>query len=979
MSDNFVDPNIIQRFLFIISDIINDKIANSDAAGPKYQKLDKIVKIRPDKLSGLTPEESTRILRTEHELLSLNYATSPDVAYELFSNNTTDASRNFGYVVSHNILINLPANGQQQLYYFNIDKLNRTNARGENRQFFIRKINIINKSKDIFTTNSNYQVTLDINFKEFDNLLDDLVEVESIDIPGLKKQIPLIKILYKFFDKNQEQLSVGDIEARDPDGIYLNQVITFTDKDKFGKIIGELGTDELHRTFHLTYYKHEFNVFKSEETILKEYENDLVVDYISYEADPTPKVGRDEKQVPSTTDNLYALLKNEKVINQIKTGANMPILFNIVEYLKQISENSKKVAELKLKINCSQLYASLKDKPEQQIKLEAYKNEADNLESYREQIKKINVDIENIKFEINRSLILYILGNCNIYKATVPYYLLNTFERRNFKENLEKGWGEALGVVIESTVAGGTFGGGAGALVGAGASLGYEAYKFATTGVIKTHQLDIQQIRSVIGQENTLAISTSENGYSYLVKKDNEASGAAKEKSYRDQPGAGAVGGDISVLGVASTDVAITAGKGALSIGRQADEIALKNTQNLLNTAAGLAVQDEDTKAMADIEFVLFGDLLKILTDIDSEITLVVGGKTILQDALTGTSAYVNLCHMPIYLNGVTKFLKENLLDKNHNFHYSVDTFIRDLHEKLLKNALKQGDGISSETYKQYIPENIRMQSSVHLQGVDYSNIKKLTGDGGGIQMLASAESTQIRDYKLNFVKSKNIFNKTSGNKKLAKIFTLASDQEIKYYDFYKGYREWVRKKQLSESFKRDGKLYSGKDFQEYIIREHMIPCVPTRYSANDETILKKKNVSFTRMDNANMTVGNILDGKPIYRLPYNFKSDFQVFMSFFSDIGGLVFISPPDVQLETNMNTFGFGGLYILAESNVEYHFQRLEKNNLTLPNEESSYRLGGYMISHGDAVKTKANTQQSQIQKCTDPVPVTSEPAKQ
>ena len=973
----FVDSNIIQRFLFVISDLINDKIANSDATGPKYQELKKIVKIRPDKLSGLTPEESTRILRTEHELLSLNYATSPDVAYELFANNPADTSRNFGYVVSHNILINLPANGQQQLYYFNIDKLNRTHAKGENRNFFIRKLNIINKSKDIFTTNSNYQVTLDINFKNFDDLLDDLVEVESIDIPGLKKQIPLIKILYKFFDKDQTQLSTSDIEARDPDGIYLNQVITFTDKEKFGKIIGELGSDELHRTFHLTYYKHEFNVFKSEEQILKEYENDLVVDYISYEADPTPKVGRNEKDTPSTTDNLYSLLTNEAVINEIKTNAKIPNLFNIVEYLKKISDNNKIVTDLRHKISCAKLYESLKDKPEQQNKLSAYKDESSNLKTYREQIAKINTDIENIKFEINRSLILYILGNCNVYKATVPYYLLNTFERKDFSENLEKGWGDALGTVVNTTVAGSVFGV-AGASVGAVGSTGYELYKLATTGVVKTHQLDIQQIRSVVGSDNTLVVSNSTSGYNSLTKKDFEKileqftfTGSVKrrfEALYKPTQ-------DLeSIEGIAKSTSSLTSTEDKSVAGNKISE----NLKNLLNDAGGVLIEGEDTKALVDIEFILFGDLLKILTDIDSEITLVVGGKTILQDALTGASAYVNLCHMPVYLNGVTKFLKDNLLDKNRSFHYSVDTFIRDLHEKLLKSVVKQGDGVTSEVYKEYIPENIRMQSSVHIQNVDYSNIKSLSGNGGGILMGTALDSTEIKNYKINFVRSKNIFNKTSGNKKLAKIFTLASDQEIKYYDFYKGYKEWVRKKQLSEDFKRDGTLYSGKDFQEYIIREHMIPCVPTRYSSNDETILKKKNVTFTRMDNANMTVGNILDGKPIYRLPYNFKSDFQVFMSFFSDIGGLVFISPPDVQLQLNMNTFGFGGLYILAESNLEYNFQRLEKNNVTLPNEESTYRLGGYMISHGDAVKTKANTQQSQIQKCTDPVPVTAEPAK-
>ena len=133
-----IDSSVIQRFLFIISDLIHNSLPGGDAGIPK------VIKSYSDASINLSTETSFKLLRTEHELLSLSFATSPEVADELFSNNEAAASRNFGYTISHNIIINLPTNGQQQLYYFDIDKLNRTHAKGDNRDFFIKKINITN-------------------------------------------------------------------------------------------------------------------------------------------------------------------------------------------------------------------------------------------------------------------------------------------------------------------------------------------------------------------------------------------------------------------------------------------------------------------------------------------------------------------------------------------------------------------------------------------------------------------------------------------------------------------------------------------------------------------------------------------------------------------------------------------------------------------------------------------------------------------
>jgi hypothetical protein len=960
-----IDPSIIQRFLFIISDLIRyDRTVDTSITG-----IPKVIQSYTNRPIGINTQDSFKLLRTEHELLSLSFATSPDVASELFSNNESDISRNFGYIISHNIIINLPVDGKQQLYYFNIDKLNRTHAKGDNRDFFIKKINITNKSKDIFTTNCNYQVTFDINFKAFDSLLDDLVEVEHVEHPGLTKRIPLIKILYKFFDKNQTQLANRELEARDPDGIFLNQIITFTDEEKFANIISELNNknNELHRTFHLTYLKHDFNVFKNEEQINKEYENDLTVEYISYEADPTPKVGKNDADTPSISDNLYRLLTNKTIIDQLNSAFPGLLVSDIYGLLEGINNANKDITDAKHQLNCKNLYENLlKTDPNKAKNLSNYSNV--NIQTVKAAIQKSQDLITELKFKINRALILYIISQCNVYTARVPYYLLNTFERKDFWENLKSGWGEALGIVVNTTLAGTSFGGPGGAVAGFTVGTGIASYQAFTKGVVTSQQLNIQEIRRAIKSAG-LTLSSPTPGAQYLSGRAAAYAASGTNLSFGQALVIQSAG--LQAPGQAAYQIAQ---RNVLSQTVTQDNIKDFREQILQNLAL-LEVQEEGPAAtgQADIPFIFFGDLLKILTSIDSEILMFVGGKTILSDVLTGESSYINLCHIPIYLNSLTTFLKAKILDTEKNYHYSVDSFIRDLHEDLIKKSVKSADGVCLDAYKEYIPENLRLQTSVHIVGDDYNRLKDLSGK---INTPNINDPVQVKNYKLNFIRSKNIQYKVRGNKKLAKIFTLASDQEIKYYNFYSNYTDWAKKNTLSGN-RKEYTLYSGKDFQEYITSEHMIPCVLTRYTANDETILKKKNITFTRMDNPNMTVGNILDGKPIYRLPYNFKSDFQIFMSFFTDIGSLLYISPPDIKFEQNINTFGFGGLYLIAESVFEYSFQRLEKNNLTLPNEESTYRLGGYMISHGDGIKTNKNVQQDAISKCTDPIPVSNKPA--
>jgi hypothetical protein len=209
----------------------------------------------------------------------------------------------------------------------------------------------------------------------------------------------------------------------------------------------------------------------------------------------------------------------------------------------------------------------------------------------------------------------------------------------------------------------------------------------------------------------------------------------------------------------------------------------------------------------------------------------------------------------------------------------------------------------------------------------------------------------------------------------LRKVYSLGTLEEARYYDYYEGYKTWAD---------NNGKQYyrrnvSSETFQEYIIKNFYIPCTLIRYSSNNETILRKKNMSFNRMDNPNMATGAILDGKPIFRLPYTFTSEFKPYISFFLDIGSLIFIAPPESRNEQYTNTFGFGGLYVIKESTFVYNFQRLASGAPTLPNEESYVSLGGYLISHGDAVKPSGQTTKDEQfrQECEKVKPLNAAPA--
>jgi hypothetical protein len=90
--------------------------------------------------------------------------------------------------------------------------------------------------------------------------------------------------------------------------------------------------------------------------------------------------------------------------------------------------------------------------------------------------------------------------------------------------------------------------------------------------------------------------------------------------------------------------------------------------------------------------------------------------------------------------------------------------------------------------------------------------------------------------------------------------------EEMKYYDFYNSYASWaVNQRQYAN--KRF--MYNTLEFQEFINTEHLIPCILMKNVSDSDSILKKKYINFSRLDNINMETGNFINGSGVLRKPY--------------------------------------------------------------------------------------------------------------
>jgi hypothetical protein len=998
---NYYENNELQKILIAMSDKLQNKIISEAIAnGLPYNNSPKVIKIDPSKKTDLSETESKDLLVKERHLLSGLPAPSEQMAAELFSNREEPIE--FSYVLSHYVTVVVQgkkgSGEKDKTYYFNIDEANKYLS----GRVFFRKVEITNDSKSIYTLKTNYTVVLEVGFTYFGNLLEECLVLTNINDPSDIINYAPIKLIYKYFDTIG--LPSEDKSLRDSDGIFLNQELNLIDPARFSESIS-LGLSKIYKSYHLTYAKHEFDVFKSSEPINNFLENTLTITYIAYESDLERKLAP-SSETPRTSDNLYALLKDAASIRNTIAGAagatNLELDIWDIQRASQEYSEWKTVLDLANEdLSCALVYKSLKDDDPNKAALSAWSASStpENIKQIRGRLSVIRGKMSDIFFRIDRTLITYILARCVVYETEIDSNLINAFEASNklkkFEDNLLSVLGNTAAFVASAYM---------GNIVQAGISgiaLASDLYEIIVAKTIVRHPQNITAIRSVA--ESGVNVKLAETFFNRTKRRSGELGFFT-----------------TGLLGMGVKGVASTAGALGIQWAERASNRISKNealadaaghnlegvaNQQLLGTSVGgddetsakigilkkyldndfkLELPEEGSGDIQKIQFILFGDLLNIMLEASNNSTIVTGGKFIIDDPLLGTASYVNIMNTPILLSNLTKFLKERILDTNREMFYSTDLFIKECYESLLKNALSAANGFKE--YENFFHSNIRMVHTIHKEGDDFNKVIAYTRFG-----LNTANNTQFKEFAKYLRKSQNILRKSGTSDTLQKIFMIGSEEEIKYFDFYQSYDRKIAglkattadpdKKAYYDSMLRRYSQTGPDSFQDYIIRENWIPCIPVQTTSRTDSIIKSKYLSFSKIDNPNITMGNIQGGLPIFRLPYSVKANFKIYLSFFLDIGSIFFVAPPDTMIfddlgrvvaaENVSNTFGFGGLYVVNSSKLEYHFQRLEDNNITLPNEESKLSLGGYMLSWGDSLMKRPQESNKLIDKCKDLVP--------
>jgi hypothetical protein len=933
----------------------NAQIIEAIDKGQVFYRTDKTVSDE----SYITPSEQAKILRRQQELFSDSVIPSNQSARELFADNYSTTPIDTSYIISNFFIIFVG----DSPFYFNIDTVNK-----DNEKFFISKILIKNKSKDAFTLKSNYHVTLRINFTSFDDLLDRSIKAHSVINPAVTTDISLLQILYKYFDFPGAQAGKN---LSDPNGLFLIQTLNFNGNyERYKDLYNNLGTDTLSKNYHLTYYKHSFEMFKTEEPVFKYFENELTVEYVAYEADGVDKPvnkSLNKKIVPKVNNNLFRLLDKKSLDGTVLS--NPDFLGTSSESFDKIfesyAEQSKTIQDAITQLNCKSDTAAGKQK-----------------EAIQEAAKKANEQLKNLKIAATRNLIFSILRECQVYRLKVPYDLIGIYEVSNFKEEFSNSFSIASLLATVGTevaisaipAAASVLAGGAGLAAAAGAGLGAIALPglIAGAGAYAAYAL-ISAALSTKVIENNANIENIRNTVKYIAYQGIKEPGVG-DFSYelKDKFLNLAMGGKTGSKDVAKFKQPITSLNGFKDI-NSTDDSGKKVTKETLEQLGAMYVPDtSDPNLKAEIYFTTFGEIMNILTSIDpsKSLRIISGGYLVDIDVSKGETVFNNFATLPITINSLSQFLYKFIEETERNLNYDSELFFRDCYENLIKSILSDGQA-KLDTLKNAAPRNIKVVSTLHIdRGYDTTSWIKDTN---------ILDDVTFNNFKANFLKTKN-FNLTSGGLgdkgKLYKTYVIGTYDEIKYYDFYKEYRTWANKN--NKTNKRN--MLNSDAFQEFINREHLIPCLMMKNISDSESILKKKYVNFSRIDNANLNTGNFLNSSGQMRFPYQFKADFKIFMSFFSDIGSLMFVCPPISNLETKVNMFGFGGLYIIKSAELEYSFQRLQDGKLTIPNLESRYSLDGYMLTHGDSIRNlEQDVKQINKEKDTCAKPIASEPARE
>lgn len=960
MATNIVDDKILQRLLFVTSDLIGNALDElSTDSGSSIIKL-KANPVSNSEKIYLNQKEQITALRRQQELFSDTSIPTGLSAWELFKDNYSNVPIDTSYVISNYILMYFGTTP----YFFNIDQVNSSNSK-----IYISKLAIKNKSKDAFTLKSNYHLTLKINFTSFDDLLTPTIFAKNALNPGTGINIAPMHLLYKFFDQNFG--SQKNKHAQDPTGIFLNQTLTLDEKDaRYSDLRDKLSTNVLSKNYHLTYYKHNIDMFKGEDPIFKYFENELTIEYVAYEADGEDKPMTEDlkKIIPKVNGNIFNLL-NERILEGTdisrpdllggqRKDANGNIItsqaiYSLREIFEQLQMNQKDIELWQKQLGCGS---------ESEI--------GKQREGIENSLKAANEKNVYLKTYANRILVFTILRLCRMYRIRIPYSLIGTYERGQFAELFFNQFfsagflAEIAGTAGFAALSGATLATGGAAVGGAIALYALTAAVTAYTASkeVVTDKFNFTQTRSVIakitadGFNNSSGRLTTEPKDKYL-----QLAYGSNDK-FKEYAAANAADTDIS----SRNDFKTMNGT---------SKEASEKIKKMLERMGQIEVPDRQDGLDAVIYFTTFGEIMKVLKRVDPSdaLKIISGGYIINIDPVTAEAAHVNFANLPITINALTKFLYNNIELGDKSLNYDSELFFRDCYENLVKAIISDGQTVLP-SIQNAAPRNIKVISTIHKQQANDS--------WSWFKNTNLLDEAKFNDLKFNFLKTKN-FNLTSGGmnstSKMMKVYVIGTFDEIKYYNFYESYNEWSTKYN-----KPNRRLYNCDQFQEFINREHLIPCLLMKQVSDSESILKKKYVQFSRIDNPNLNTGNFLNSSGLVRYPYQFTADFKAHMAFFSDIGSLMFIAPPSSTAENalygQVNMFGFGGLYIIKSAELEYSFQRIQDGKLTIPNLESKYKLEGYMLTHGDSIRSLEEDKADATKKednCGDPNPVSKEPS--
>ena len=595
-----------------------------------------------------------------------------------------------------------------------------------------------------------------------------------------------------------------------------------------------------------------------------------------------------------------------------------------------------------------------------------------SIETLKQQIDELSTEIKNIKNSINKALVFYILETSRRYSVLVPYKSLQTYDELTtfeaFKQKISLtgligNYTTATGIASTVGAAGASATGvtakiaagvaGAGAVLGVAAAVGYAGYALneaLTAEDIKGTDLTANKAREFLLTNVSSSVVIDDNFRSSLdfLFLNGSQQELDKRKFKSNMIPIASQVSNFNVFFTDSTPSFVSYVADGKDVSGQYKISSATNPEDIAKAILEFGSieareRDGEVNAFVDLKFIFFGDLVSLLLRAESEntganastkgrIKIFMGGKTI-NDTANNKKSYLNYYFFPISVQALTNFLNDKILN-SENLSYSTELFIKEIFENIVKGAITS-TSVADRTQNLFIPsgfKNIVFNCFYDDSPEDvYSKyFRKFNSELNNTAR--HADLLNVKSDGENFVKflaefnfAKNLINCVDETK-LCKVFCFYSDDQNTGINFYDKF-------QNSDIYKKTSPKpgWDSVEFTNFLNKEYRLPTIITKFpTMNVFTITySAPTLNFSRVDNSNLTTGNLLGSHAIFRYPYSFSSDSLIgYMNFFMGVGSMFFITPPVInteeigtqeirQLDQNMpNTFGFGGLYVIKST---------------------------------------------------------------